>query len=160
MYKKILAPLDGSELAECALEHVKAIAAGCDIPEVILLRIVESISSFALGELAAANAELATQVQQYNEKEHTDQAKRYIDEKLDELKKEGIVAQPAIASGTPAEGILGYAEKNQIDLIVMSTHGRSGISRWAFGSVAEKVVRASTIPVLLVTAPGCRITLQ
>ena len=53
--------------------------------------------------------------------------------------------------------ILEYAQNNNIDLIIISTHGRSGISRWAFGSVADKVVRTSTVPVLTVTPTGCRI---
>jgi nucleotide-binding universal stress UspA family protein len=157
MYKKILVPLDGSELAECTLAHVKAIASGCNVPEVILLRIAEPVSSFVIGELAAANTKLATQVEQYDEKEHKTQAKQYVAQKADELKKEGIAAQPVVVSGNPADKILDYANENQVDLIIMSTHGRSGISRWAFGSVAEKVVRHATVPVLTISPSGCRI---
>ncbi len=158
MYQKILAPLDGSELAECALEHIKAIAIGCNVPEVILLRVIEPISSFDIGELAASNPKLATQVEQYEERERKTQVNQYMNKKADRLKKEGLSAQAKVVSGNPADEILGYAKKNQVDLIVMSTHGRSGISRWAFGSVAEKVLRHSTIPVLIVSAPGCRIS--
>jgi nucleotide-binding universal stress UspA family protein len=157
MYKKILAPLDGSELAECALEHVKAIATGCNVPEVILLRVVEPISSFDIAELAAANTKLATQVEQVVEKEQITQAKQYIDKKADKLKKEGVAATGNIISGKAPDEILNYAEKNQVDLIVMSTHGRSGISRWAFGSVADRISHYSTIPVLIVSPHGCRV---
>jgi nucleotide-binding universal stress UspA family protein len=157
MYKKILAPLDGSELAECALEHVKAIATGCNVPEVVLLRVVEPISSFDIAELAAANTKLATQVEQVVEKEHKTQAKQYIDKKVDKLKREGVAAIGNIISGKAPDEILNYAEKNQVDLIVVSTHGRSGISRWAFGSVADRISRYSTIPVLIVSPHGCRV---
>ena len=156
MYKKLLAPLDGSELAECALEHVKTISTGCSIPEVVLLRVIEPMSSFATGELAASNAKLAAQVEQDQEQERTAQAKQYIQKKIDQLKKDGVTATSEIISGNPAEVILDYADKNQFDLIIMSTHGRSGISRWAFGSVAERVSRHSTVPILLVSPPGCR----
>jgi nucleotide-binding universal stress UspA family protein len=157
MYKKILVPLDGSDLAECALEHVKAIATGCNVPEVILLRIVEPTSSFSTGELAASNAKLATQVEQQVEKEHQTQAQQYISNKVNKLKREGIAVTSEIISGKAADGILNYAEKNNIDLIIMSTHGRSGISRWAFGSTADKVSHYSTVPVLIVSPRGCRI---
>ncbi len=160
MYKKILVPLDGSDLAECALEHVKAIATGCNVPEVVLLRIVEPSSSFSTGELAASNAKLATQVEQEVEKDHKTKAKQYIDKKADKLKKEGIAVTSAIISGKAAEGILNYAEKNNIDLIIMSTHGRSGISRWAFGSTADRVSHYSTVPILIVSPRGCRIAVM
>jgi nucleotide-binding universal stress UspA family protein len=157
MYKKILVPLDGSDLAECALEHVKAIATGCNVPEVVLLRIVEPTSSFSTGELAASNAKLAAQVEQQVETAHKTQAQQYVDKKADKLKKEGIAATSKIISGNAAESILNYAEKNNIDMIIMSTHGRSGISRWAFGSTADRLIHYSTVPVLIVTPRGCRI---
>ena len=71
-------------------------------------------------------------------------------------KKEGVGTRTIVVDGNPAEEIMNYAERNGIDLIVISSHGRSGASRWLFGSVAEKVSRHSTIPVLLISAPGCR----
>ena len=157
MYKKILVPLDGSDLAECSLAHVKAIATGCNVPEVILLRIIEPITSFDIGELAASNAKLASQVEQNVEKMHKTQAMDYINEQVDKLKKQGLNPTGFTMSGKAAEEILNYADKNQVDLIIMSTHGRSGISRWAFGSVADRVVHYSTAPVLLVSPLGCRI---
>ena len=157
MYKKILVPLDGSDLAECSLAHVKAIATGCNVPEVILLRIIEPITSFDIGELAASNAKLASQVEQNVEKVHKTQAMDYINEQVDKLKKQGLNPTGFTMFGKAAEEILNYADKNQVDLIIMSTHGRSGISRWAFGSVADRVVHYSTAPVLIVSPPGCRI---
>jgi len=157
MYKKILAPLDGSGMAECVLDHVKAIAAGCGVPEVVLLRVVEPVSSFDIGELAASNPKVATQVEQQEEEQHRNTAKQYVDEMANKLKMEGVAANAEIITGKAAEGILSYAQNNQIDLIVMSTHGRSGISRWAFGSVADKIIRHSLIPVLIVAPTGCRI---
>ena len=69
-----------------------------------------------------------------------------------------MFVQPVVIQGKVAEGILDYVVKNQVDLIMMSTHGRSGPSRWALGSVADRVIRHSLIPVLIVSPKGCRIT--
>lgn len=66
----------------------------------------------------------------------------------------------AIERGKPTEAILDYAKANNVDLIVMSTHGRSGVSKFMLGSVADRVVRHAVQPVLLVTPPGCRIMME
>lgn len=152
MYKKVLAPLDGSELSECSLEHVRAIATGCNIPEVILLRAVEPLSAATIEALAEASGNLITRVENENKAE----AKGYISRMVSRLNSEGINAKGEIVHGRADEEILNYSEKNQVDLIIMSTHGRSGVSRWAFGSVADRVIRHSRVPVLVVSPAGCR----
>ena len=65
------------------------------------------------------------------------------------LKQKGITAKIEVLSGKPAEEIIKYSKDNNVDLIVMSTHGRSGFSRIVFGSVADKVLRQSEVPLLL-----------
>ena len=146
MYQKVLVPLDGSKLAECVVEHVKSIATGCQVPTVVLLRVVEPISP--PGYLPRGMAE-----DTYRDAKETAevQAKNYLNETAERLKVEGIAVENDIADGLPAD------EKG-VDLIIMSTHGKSGISRWFSGSVAEKVVGRSLIPVLIITPPGCRIS--
>ena len=62
-----------------------------------------------------------------------------------------------VIEGRIAEAILDYVEKNQVELVIISTHGRSGISRWTFGSVADKVVRHSPVPILVIAPAGCRL---
>jgi nucleotide-binding universal stress UspA family protein len=151
MYKKILVPLDGSRFSESSLEHVKAITAGSDVSEVVLLMVLDPVSYFSVGELAAANTKLATQVELQTEQASRAKATEYIDKISETLQKEGKVVSTAIVYGKPAAEILAYAEKNNFDLIIISTHGRSGISRWAFGSVAEVIVRRSSVPVLIVS---------
>ena len=155
MYKKILAPLDGSELAECALEHVNAIAKGCKVPEVVLFRVVEPIYSgaAALPEGAMMYAELIEQSQK--------DAESYIASITGKFKqKYNIPAKSVLANGNAAEEILEYVKKNDVDLIIMTTHGRSGVSRFLFGSVADKVSRHSTVPVLIISPPGCRMSTE
>ena len=82
----------------------------------------------------------------------------YLSRTADKLKQEGLAVETAILVGRAADEILGYASQNQVDLIIMSTHGRSGISRWVMGSVADRVLRHSAVPVLIIAPAGCRIS--
>lgn len=147
MYKKILVPLDGSKFSECSLEHVKAVAAGCKIPQVLLLMVVEIPL-----QLLERGEEWRREVEERGRA----WAEDYLAKLANSLKKEGIAAQTAVLSGWPADKILDYADQNQADLIVMSTHGRSGVTRWVTGSVADRVLHHSKVPVLAVPPPGCR----
>ncbi|MFC1986926.1 universal stress protein [Chloroflexota bacterium] len=156
MYNKILAPLDGSELAECSLGHVKAIATGCSVPEVVLFRVVEPIPAHITADLAEGG-EMSAEVYTEIEKQNRAEADKYITATAKKLKREtSITIQAALAYGSPAEEILKYAKKNQVDLIIMTTHGRSGIPRWVFGSVADRVLRHSPVPILIMAPTGCR----
>ena len=150
MYKKILVPLDGSDLSECVLEHVIAIATGSRVTEVILLRIIEELPKLAYSETSE-------DIVQEAEAKAASDFKDYLAQLANKLEKEGIATQTVVIQGKPADEILNYAEKNQVDLIIMSTHGRSGISRWVFGSVADKVVHYSTFPIFIVPPKGCRV---
>ena len=150
MYKKILAPFDGSEFSECTLEHVRAVATGCQVPEVILLRVVEPANPQVYARLTP---DLIADM----EKTAQSVAKDYLAKVADDLKKGGVAAETAVVLGQPAEVILDYTKQNQVELIIMSTHGRSGVSRWAFGSVADRVLRHSAAPVLIVAPATCRV---
>ena len=152
MYNKILVPLDGSQFSACSLQHVKAIAIGCHVPEVVLFRAVQPLSSNELSALAQMGEAPIEQI----EAKAKSEAANYISGMVQELNKDGIVAVGKIVSGKADEQILEYAKNNHFDLIIMSTHGRSGVTRWAFGSVADRVVRYSIVPVLIVTPAECR----
>ena len=153
MYSKILAPLDGSTFSECSLEHVKTIAKGCQVPEVILLRVAEPIHASDL----AAYAEAGINTQALMRDVET-AAKDYLGRVTEQLKKDGISVRGAVEVGWAADTILTFAEQNKVDLIIMSTHGRSGIGRWFMGSVTDKVVRHAPVAVLTVAPAGCRPT--
>ncbi len=142
MYKKILTPLDGSELSEHALEHLKAIALGRRDLQVILLYVA------APSPREVYKFPTESQFEQY-EKARVD-AQHYLSEVAESLKKEGIAAEITIVYGQVAHEILKYVEENKVDLIVMSTHGRSAVARWPLGSVADRILRHSTVPVLIV----------
>ena len=151
MYKKILVPLDGSQLAECTLEHAVAIANGCQVHKVVLLAVVEipQVSSFETFPQRDRDT-----------KEIEQSAQDYLTKIAFRLAPQGVavgtdVVRP-VGTRDIAEEILAYANDNEIDLIIMSTHGRSGVTKWALGTVADRVARASKVPVLLVSQPGCR----
>ncbi|UCD54132.1 MAG: universal stress protein [Dehalococcoidia bacterium] len=151
MYKKILVPLDGSELAECALEHVRAIARGCQVDKVVLLRVLEPVIG------APHDSVSAEHVRQAEGKLEAD-AEEYLNKVAGNLKKDGIPAEAELVlGGEPAAKIIKSAKKDEATLIIMSTHGRSGVSNWLFGSVAERVVHHSPVPILMVVARSCRL---
>jgi nucleotide-binding universal stress UspA family protein len=83
------------------------------------------------------------------------QAQRYLDRVAKKMSAKGMNVSTEVLLWKPAEAIVGYAKQLGCDLIVMASHGRSGPSRWAFGSVTDKVLRSSCIPVLMIRAPGC-----
>ena len=155
MYKKILVPLDGSKLAECVLPHVENIATGCSVGEVIILRVCESPS------IIADYPESKNKTWEKHVERMTANAQQscslYIEDVEKDLKDKGFKVKTESSLGKPAEEIVNYANKNKVDLIIMASHGRSGVSRWAYGSVADKVLRSTCVPVLLVKAPGCAV---
>ncbi len=71
------------------------------------------------------------------------------------MKAEGIKVDMEVLLGDPAEEVASYAKHHGCDIIIMSSHGHSGLSRWTHGSVADKVFRASCVPILMVRATGC-----
>jgi nucleotide-binding universal stress UspA family protein len=145
MFKKILAPLDGSALSEATLDYVAAIAGGCHVPEVILVRVRAFIDPLAIKSMPPKMVE---QIEEASQRE----AETYLKEIVEKLNKKKITARGEVLVGNPAEEIIKYCRENGIDLIVMSTHGRSGVSRLVWGSVADKVFRSSHIPVLIIPA--------
>jgi nucleotide-binding universal stress UspA family protein len=151
MYTRILVPLDGSELSECSLEHIKELAAVGGVSEVVLLRVVEPLAPNDAAAWSGSGYTI-TDVQNKNKASALD----YLSRLAAKLTDQGITTRSEVIEGRAAESILDYADENKMELIVISTHGRSGISRWTFGSVADKVVRHSHIPVLVISPTGCR----
>ncbi len=154
MYTKIMVPLDGSELAECVIPHVEAITTGCKITEVVFVRVVNPVqlpvSVPARGEFGfseKARRELGEQRAQT--------ADAYLKKMVESTRLEGAVLSYEVMKGKVADSLAHWAEKNGVDLIVIASHGRSGVSRWVMGSVADRVLRSACVPVLMIRAPGC-----
>ncbi|NQT74372.1 MAG: universal stress protein [Chloroflexi bacterium] len=143
MFEKILVPLDGSELAEVALPYAEELRRRLN-SDLVLICISDSADKPERREYLDSIEEMIKQrAQKYQEK-----------------CPEKIIAEPqpetVVIGGHPSDEIVDYAEENQIDLTIMATHGRSGFSRWAMGSVADKVARGLSKPVCLIRAKGCQ----
>jgi len=150
MFKKILVPLDGSKLAECVLPHVESIAKGPGVQEIVFLSVAES---FHPPTFSGAYSDQGT-IDRIDADTKA-AAVSYLGQLVKRTRYDGVSIKSEVIAGTPAESIADYATKNSIDLIAIATHGRSGISHWAWGSVADRVLRSACVPVLMVRAPGC-----
>jgi nucleotide-binding universal stress UspA family protein len=153
MYKKVLVPLDGSKLAECVLPHVEDLGVGGMVGEVVLVSVTERVTGYRAFDDASKPLGQMIVPEAVGKLERP--AQRYLNRIAKKLEPKGIKVTTEVLLGNPAEEIAVYAETKGCDLIIMASHGRSGPSRWAHGSVADKVFRASCVPVLMVRAPGC-----
>jgi nucleotide-binding universal stress UspA family protein len=141
---RTLVPLDGSRLAEQVLPIIIPIAkaVGC---ELTLFRVPVAYSA---GPLTGR-----WYLPQNSSYETADQdAQGYLERLASNIRAQGVKVATATRVGPVAESIIAYAEAQDIDLIAMCTHGRTGIARWALGSIADRVLRAGNKPILLVRA--------
>ncbi len=147
LFRNVLLPLDGSQLSEQALPYGRELAKRGGT-RVWLLRVSQPQHLIIdAGEYMMTNVEAAVQGLEQT-------ALAYLAQVEAPLKAQGIKLTSQALTGTPAETILEYAKTKKIDLILMSTHGRGGLSRWVFGSVAARVLRAAEVPVLLIRSSG------
>ena len=149
MYKKIMVPLDGSELAECVLPHVEAFSEGCAVNHIAFVRVVEPAATFYSGDYP-----ISPEVMKEKETAGEKIARDYLDRLASRLDYENTELHFEVLIGNVADSLADFSEINEFDLILIATHGRSGVSRWVRGSIADKVLRSSHIPVLMVRAPG------
>lgn len=150
--EKILVPLDGSKVGEVALPYVEELVSKLTPDEKVEITLIQVISSLTHYVIAGeASAQIPYTAQELEEIEK--KAKGYLDKASKSLRKKGTKVKVKISVGSAAEEIIKAADEIGADLIAMSTHGRSGISRWAFGSVTERVLRGGNKPVLMVRAP-------
>lgn len=145
MYKKILVPLDGSELSEKALAHAEAIA-GQFGSQLFLARVCETVPLPVMPEMAVPSLDYV----QLEKAEAEEEARAYLAAARERLVDKGFEVTSLVLEGPVSESILDAAAAQEIDLIVMSTHGRSGLGRWIFGSVANKVLQGAPCPMLIV----------
>ena len=135
-FRKILVPLDGSECAENILPKVEKLAS--DLKASVALLRVAYAHTFPGVDTTEAEVKVVREAEEYLRK---------VEERL---KAKGFSVDSHVRYGMEAEEILDHAAQEDIDLIAMSTHGRSGVGRWLLGSVAEKVLRHCPKPIFLV----------
>ena len=176
-YNKVIVPLDGSKLAESVLPHVEKIAKGCAIPQVILVTVTEPIrvktpkgerieqlpakyqgpvlyygntmSSVAGVIVPETMRDLPVTIGKMAKTGYN-----YLSHIAEKLEKKGIQVTIAVLIGNIAEEITHFAKEEKADLIVMASRGKTSLRRWDVGNAAEKVFRATDIPILLVKPPA------
>ncbi len=141
MYKRILLTLDTSEFAERAIPHAVELAKAFNA-RLCALSVVPVIDAETTGDQPLG-------IDWDREVAHTEE---YLTGICKALACEGLELDIEIRRGNVTEEILLYSDKYEADLIVMSTHGRSGLGRWVYGSVTDRVLRYADVPVLLVRA--------
>lgn len=144
MYQRILVPLDGSSLSEQMVPYVISLAKGCKSA----VTLVHVVDTSALHEAGQAWVELPS-VKQFVDEE-TARAQTYLTAAKQRFEAEGISVDAQVTTGVPAAVLVALADSAKADLIAMSTHGRSGVARTLLGSVADRTVRSSGRPVLLI----------
>lgn len=147
MYDRIVVPLDGSEFANISLTHAKTLARRLDVP-IHLVRaidptVINRVGATSIGFDYSAVDELITEEEQA--------ATTFIDKQVETLEADGFSVTGVVLRGYAAAAVNSTTQEG--DLIVMASHGRSGVRRWFLGSVAEEIVRQSTVPVLLIRQP-------
>lgn len=141
MYERVLVPTDGSEGTRGALEHAVNLATthNATLHALYVVDMNVGVDESVAGMLSALE----------------EAGENAIDEVIQQAEAAGVeTAEGSVTRGTPHRTILDYAEEHDIDLIVMGTHGRTGLNRYLLGSVTEKVVRLSETPVLTVRLPS------
>ena len=151
MTTKILVPLDGSKVGEAALPYIKELVTKL-VPggqvEVTLIQVVSQLVHYVVvGEEAVRAPYTPQEIEQMKKK-----ASQYLTEAGADLRLAGATTTVSVEVGRAVEEVLKAADELKVDMIAISSHGRSGLSRLAFGSVTDKVLHGSNRPVLVVKA--------
>jgi nucleotide-binding universal stress UspA family protein len=170
MINKIMVPLDGSKLAECALPYAAELGEKLGA-EVVLVNVTNRV----LGERILhdldhprtdTNPMSIAEPKEYEKDAFItegvcsteDKSQKYLQGIAKDKLGKNVKSSTEVICGKPAEELSIYANTSGIDLVVMSSHGRSGPSKWARGSIAEKLSKSIQVPVLMIRAPGCGIS--
>jgi nucleotide-binding universal stress UspA family protein len=152
MFERVLVPLDGSKVGEAALPVIEQLIEKCSPSvkvEITLLGVITLLRHWVVvGEASAPVSYTEEELKLIRER-----VMDYLEKAGESLKKRGITIKSMVTTGNAAEEILKAADEINADLIAMSTHGRSGLRRLAFGSITDKILHGASVPVLMVRAP-------
>ena len=146
----VVVPLDGSELAELALPYAEELATVLSL-QVLLVRVARTDHpAFSYAQFAGQMPDFASGL--------VGEAARYVEVVSAGLRNRGLIVRHQVLRGAPAPALLDLAQETPRNLIAMTSHGRSGLTRWMMGSVAEALIRGSGAPVLVVRPGGVQIS--
>jgi len=145
MFKRLLVLLDGSGLGSRTLKYATELAR-CFNAKIVLLRVIQlakpiaATGGVALGIASPSTAELAVLATPEEDKRNTTRARRYLSSKARTMKSQNIKTSYKVVLGEPARSIMAFSKQEKIDLVAMTTHGRSGLRRAVMGSVVDAVI--------------------
>lgn len=145
-FTHIMLPLDGSRAAEAAIPYAEAIIERFKVKKVSLLRVVSPLANRYAGPPESYVVDYTNKVMQALEEDATN----YLKQTARLFEEKGITVSTAMVIGSPTAEILKNIEYRGIDLVIMSTHGRTGLGRWILGSIADKILHSAEIPLLLI----------
>jgi nucleotide-binding universal stress UspA family protein len=153
MYSKVLVPLDGSEVSERALAHAQSLA-GAFGARVYLLQVISLSHEYEAIRGGGGDSPTAVEysldlARQITASRQT-RAETYLEATAAQLEQNGLQVETSVRQGSALENITDFVAENGIDLIVMSTHGRGELQRFLVGSVTDRVIRSSHVPVLAI----------
>jgi len=149
MFKKILVCLDGSKLAEQIMPYATAEAL-CFQSNLVLFHVVPEPVAISPGIHGVPATPVQTDTILLEAKKALNESKSYLEEVAMPLREKGIQMETVTMLGRAGETIVSYADENNVNLITIATHGRSGLGRAVFGSVADYVLRESGLPILVI----------
>jgi nucleotide-binding universal stress UspA family protein len=152
MYEKILVPLDGSTMGEAALPHVKSLVAKLTPSGKVEVTLCQVVSPLLTTMVVAGEAPARIALTEAELKQIQNVAMKYLKKTGEFFQDTGASVKYKVLVGRTAEEIINTADSIKADLVAMSTHGRSGFSQWAFGSVTAKVLKGGHTPILLIRA--------
>jgi nucleotide-binding universal stress UspA family protein len=147
--KKILVALDGSKFAECIFPHLISLTAGGKPTDIELVTVVTPLEMHYRAAVPLDSRE----EQQINRAE-IEGAQAYLDSVKGQLNSANLNVTVKVLSGRPSEVLAQYLKSSGADLLAITTHGRSGPSRWLLGSVADRLLQISSVPVFIVRPQG------
>jgi len=151
MYRHIMVPLDGSELAECVLPHLNTVAGLLKGDKKIsLVRVVPPLRLYE-----GIEASLPLEERKRIEADGIRDAKEYLKEVSGRLRLPNATIETEVLFGRVLDELNKFARDNGVDLVIIATHGRSGVSRWVIGSTADHLIRSANIPVLVIRPQAC-----
>jgi len=153
MYSKVLVPLDGSEVSERALAHAQSLADAFGA-RVYLLQVISVSHEYeafrSVGEENPTAVEYSLDLARQITASRQTRAETYLEATAARLESNGLHVETSVRQGSALENITNFVAENGIDLIVMSTHGRGELQRFLVGSVTDRVIRSSHVPVLAI----------
>jgi nucleotide-binding universal stress UspA family protein len=147
MYKQILVPLDGSELAETALPHAESLATKYNANLVLLSVVTPPVIT---GRGAKAMELFEEQIDSLME-----DAEQYLKKLGDQLAEKHIKTQRIVKLGSVVKNIIDFANDTSVDLVLIASHGRSGLGRFFFGSVAAGILNRIDQPLMVIRCKDC-----